>query len=131
MFTCRMNLPPSPSGRDVVGEGRRRADLSGQPEVGDLDGVAAGGQDVLGLQVAVEEPQAVHVRQALKKENCAHFIQTVKTKVGWFFLSVHTQFFCCHLQSSCLPSTTGAGHPTVKLNRGKPVKESSKPLTDN
>ena len=68
---CMHCVPCSPSGGDVVGEGRGGADLSGEAEVGDLDGVAAGRQDVLGLEVAVEEAQAVHVRQALqKKEGC-------------------------------------------------------------
>ena len=69
------SLPLSPSGGDVVCEGGRGADLSCEAEVGDLDGVAAGGEDVLGLEVAVEEPKAVHVRQALQQEvvaGCKH-----------------------------------------------------------
>ena len=57
----------SPSGGDVVGERGRGADLPCESEVGDLDGVAAGGEDVLGLEVAVEEAQAVHVRKALQQ----------------------------------------------------------------
>ena len=39
---CMHCIPRSPSGGDVVGEGRGGADLPGEAEVGDLDGVAAG-----------------------------------------------------------------------------------------
>jgi len=72
----------SPSGGDVIGERRCTADLPGQAEVGDLHdelvGVASAAaafavdvgssQDVFRLQVAVEEAQAMHVRQTLKGE---------------------------------------------------------------
>ena len=61
-----MSLSLSPSGGDVVGEGGRGSYLSRQAKVGDLDGVRGGGQDVLGLEVAVEEAQPVHVRQTLQ-----------------------------------------------------------------
>ncbi len=56
----------SPSGRHVVGEGGRGPDLPGQAEVGNFDDVGAARQDVLRLQVAVEEAQPMHVREALR-----------------------------------------------------------------
>ena len=51
-----------PSGGDVVSEGRSRADLSGQPQIADLDDVVIDEQ-VFGFHVAMEETVFVHSRK--------------------------------------------------------------------
>ena len=60
------SLPLSPSGGDVVCEGGRGADLSGEAEVGDLDDVGPHAEQVLRLHVAVEVAVFVHEGQALQ-----------------------------------------------------------------